>query len=457
VTSFTREEIVEGTRLGDFQVTAKPATDQEPYAAVDSVGRRVALAVVEREVSDEPGFARRFRRLARARVWLVHHNLLDVWGWGKSEHGLYLVMRRSRAPTLAMKLRRGALDHATSVRLLTAVAEGLTAGYAAGLVARALAPAAIKVEGGGGGRPLLGDLGITKPHHPDLFSRVDDSVYYASPEELREESLRPESNVYSLACILCECLTGAPPYPLQLRLAVPYEHLTEAPPALTKRRPELPPEIDSVIATAMAAEAPDRYDSPRTLMRAAAAALGVDAATPPAERRSPPETVPSPHHAVPSSHETAPARRLFPWGALALTVGVLALAAGAGGYHLGTGERSSEQQTRRPAVAPEVERLQQQRLGARRRLAAARRPSAQAAIAGELAVAYANADAALARTASSRALLDAVSRGQGAYAALSAAARRRDGAAYQAARLSVRAAERDLDRALSRTGNRVPS
>lgn len=98
---------------------------------------------------------------------------------------------------------------------------------------------------------------------------------YMSPEEIREELLVPQSNVYALACILVECLTGSPPYASEHRLGVAYAHILQPPPRLTERRPDLPPAIDGVLATAMAKDPDDRLYSPSELVRAAAEALGL--------------------------------------------------------------------------------------------------------------------------------------------------------------------------------------
>jgi Protein kinase domain len=423
-----------------FRITGNGGGADGVYAAVDDQGRPATLTLVGPDTSEAPGFGRRFRRLARARERVVHRNLLEILGWGKSEYGFYLAIRRHAGPTLAAMLRNGPLDLATSIRLLAGVAEGLTAAHSVGLVARALTPAEIGIEDRDGGVPVLGDLGITKPLHPGLWLILGEAVNYVSPEELRDEPPVPQSNVYSLACILCECLTGLPPYPSGLRVAVPYAHLTAERPALTRRRPELPSGIDDIVATAMAPEARDRYAGPIAFIRAAAGAVGESIDLPrPGRLHAAPAPAPRP----------APPRDTLPRTVPAV-IALLAVAAALVGHAVGARESPPNREVRpRAAAVPEIERLNAARLAARRQLAASRRRSAQAALAQGLATLYARTGVDLARGPASPAVRAAVQGAGRAYAALATAARRGDRVVYVTAGAWVVAAERRLDRALA--------
>jgi serine/threonine-protein kinase len=91
--------------------------------------------------------------------------------------------------------------------------------------------------------------------------------------------------VYSLGCLLFECLAGDPPFRHKSDVALLFAHLREEPPSLTALRPELPREIDSVIATALAKDPEARYQTCRQLVEAARAALPAPREAPIAARR----------------------------------------------------------------------------------------------------------------------------------------------------------------------------
>lgn len=91
--------------------------------------------------------------------------------------------------------------------------------------------------------------------------RVRGSIAYAAPELLTAQQLLPQTDVYALACTMCEWLTGLPPYPRHTTFAITYAHLCDEAPKLTARRPWLPSALNSVFAKALAKEPSARYDS----------------------------------------------------------------------------------------------------------------------------------------------------------------------------------------------------
>ncbi|TDK88303.1 serine/threonine-protein kinase [Mycolicibacterium mucogenicum] len=91
--------------------------------------------------------------------------------------------------------------------------------------------------------------------------RVRGSIAYAAPELLAAQQLSPQTDVYALACTMCEWLTGLPPYPRPTTFAITYAHLHDEVPTLTSRRAWLPTALNSVFAKALAKEPSARYDS----------------------------------------------------------------------------------------------------------------------------------------------------------------------------------------------------
>jgi YVTN family beta-propeller protein len=100
---------------------------------------------------------------------------------------------------------------------------------------------------------------------------------YAAPERIRGETVAPPADVYSLGCLLYECLTGEQPFRRASDFAVLFAHLEDDPPSAAERRPSLPREIDAVLATALAKEPLDRYTTCTALVDAARSSLGLGA------------------------------------------------------------------------------------------------------------------------------------------------------------------------------------
>ncbi len=97
-----------------------------------------------------------------------------------------------------------------------------------------------------------------------------------APEQIRGEPATRETDIYALGTVLYECLSGAVPFPKDSDVAVMYAHLADPPPTITSERPELPPQLDAVISTAMAKDPSERYSSAMRMIEAFEGALGAD-------------------------------------------------------------------------------------------------------------------------------------------------------------------------------------
>jgi serine/threonine protein kinase len=233
---------------------------------------RVQLLVLGRARKGQERAARTaFHRQLHARTSLLHPHLAAVVGGGESPRGPYVVVSLPRSRPLSSLIAEGPLEPERTYRLLIGVADALDAAHTRWLIHTDLTPRAVFVESGPRDWAWLTDFGIAHNRPPLAFARAG----YRSPEELRGEPPLPESNVYSLACIVYTCLSGSAPFARQSSRAAMEAQLNETPPRLTDLRPELPAAIDAVLATALSKTPEDRQGSAGALVRDVGAALGL--------------------------------------------------------------------------------------------------------------------------------------------------------------------------------------
>ena len=232
-----------------------------------SLNRTVALKILASNLSDDPAFRERFRREGLLQAAIDHPHIVTVYEAGETEHGLFLAMRLVRGPNLKDMVLAREIDAGRTLRILTPVADALDAAHESGLIHRDIKPQNILV--GGRDHAYLADFGLTKAPGEKSLTKTGQFVGtldYVSPEQIRGLPASSASDIYALAAVLYECLTGVVPYPKDSEAAVLYAHMSELPPAVTEARPELPGTLDEVIHKAMAKEPERRHKSARELM-----------------------------------------------------------------------------------------------------------------------------------------------------------------------------------------------
>lgn len=242
-----------------------------------SLDRKVALKLLSTELSVDSGFRERFRHEARIQGAMDHPNIVTVHEAGESDYGLFIAMELIRGATLKDLIVGRELDAGRTLRILTQVAEALDNAHEAGLIHRDIKPHNILVRAGGRDHAYLADFGVTKVRGGTNLTKTGHfvgTVDYMAPEQIRGEPATRETDIYALGTVLYECLSGVVPFPKDSDVAVMYAHLADPPPQLTNERPELPPELDAVILTAMAKDASERYSSAVLMMEAYERALG---------------------------------------------------------------------------------------------------------------------------------------------------------------------------------------
>ncbi len=250
------------------------------YLAFDlRLKRRVALKLMTPDLAIDERFRERFARESELVMSLEHPNVVPIHDAGELDGQLYLAMRYVEGTDLRALLRaEGALAPTRAVSIVRQVAHALDAAHARGLVHRDVKPSNVLLDQGE--HVYLADFGLTR-RVTDDGARLGDArsvgtPAYLAPEQIEGRPVDGRSDVYSLGCLLYECLTGEPPFVGPSRLAVAWAHLEEDPPSVSARNRRLPQALDAVIQKAMAKEPDERYGTCGELVAAAEAALGID-------------------------------------------------------------------------------------------------------------------------------------------------------------------------------------
>ncbi len=245
-----------------------------------AVGREVAIKVILAEHANQPEFIRRFETEAQLVARLEHPHIVPLYDYWREPDGAYLVMRFLRGGSLRASIRAGGPWQPESTSLmLDQVAAALTVAHRNGVIHRDLKPDNILLDEEG--NAYLADFGIAKDlstGDAPRTAQVIGSPDYMSPEQVRGEVLTPASDIYSLGIVLYETLTGVRPFPDNTATALMLKQLNDPLPPVSMKRPDLPEEVDDVIAQATEKDPEKRYKNAIALTVAFRRAVGLSSA-----------------------------------------------------------------------------------------------------------------------------------------------------------------------------------
>ena len=284
------EQLEVGTEIGGYAVTGRVGEGGmgAVYLAEDAGGRRVALKVLLTQMAENEEYRRRFERESRYASSLNHPNIVRVHEFGEVNGMAYMVMDYVPGRDLTAEIAEGRLTPERTIAVLEQVASALDAVHATGLFHRDVKPANVLVEQDevtGDLRCRLTDFGLSKQPSQDSSPLTSAGFFvgtcqYVAPEQILAKELDHRVDVYSLGCLLYECLAGEPPFSRPREEQVLYAHIQDPPPKLTQVRPELPAAIDEVIERALSKEPEERHASCGELIDAARAVLIQDEPSP---------------------------------------------------------------------------------------------------------------------------------------------------------------------------------
>ena len=248
----------------------------------ERLNRQVALKVFAPATAADQAARRRFIAESRAAAAVEHPHIIPVYDADEVGGLLFIAMRLVRGGDLRGLLEReGVLPPARAAGIVSQVASALDAAHGAGLVHRDVKPANILVAAPAGESDYvyLADFGVSKQATRSTSltgtGQFLGTPNYAAPEQGRNVTVDGRADQYALACVAYHLLTGMPPFEREGPWAILMAHLSEPPPSVRVRRPELPEAVDRVLARALAKDPEERYGSCRVFAGALRAALGL--------------------------------------------------------------------------------------------------------------------------------------------------------------------------------------
>jgi predicted Ser/Thr protein kinase len=262
-----------GTAFGKYNIVSLLGKGGmgEVYEAYDTdKNRTVALKILADGFSNDATFRKRFQRESHAAAVLQEPHVIPIHDWGEIDGRLYIDMRLVHGQTLDELISKGPLDPSRAVAIIGQIAAALDAAHAEGLLHRDIKPHNIIVTDAD--FAYLVDFGIAEARGDTRLTTAGTpigTISYMAPERFTEQEATPAVDVYALACVLYESLTGDSPFSRDSLENMVAAHLASPPPRPSVTNARVPATFDAVIARGMAKDPDDRYGTAGGLVRAA--------------------------------------------------------------------------------------------------------------------------------------------------------------------------------------------
>jgi serine/threonine-protein kinase len=253
-------------RIGAFELGTEISRSEQSilYRATRSADDLpFAIKILSRDCLRDPTIRARYQREIQIIASLEQHAILPVIDFKEQEEQLYIVMPWMTGESLEDKLKYGPIPPDEAIRIIQCLAPALDAVHAVGIVHGDLKPSNILFDQNN--QPCITDFGMFK--FAEAAAHGDPAIIlgpppYISPEQaLKKNELESGSDLYMLAVILFQMLTGQLPYQSEIPLGYAVHHITAPIPNVLFTKPDLPKGFEAVIMRAMAKDPQDRYGS----------------------------------------------------------------------------------------------------------------------------------------------------------------------------------------------------
>jgi serine/threonine protein kinase len=251
-------------RIGDYEIEGKIGEGAmgAVYRAVHpTIGKHVAVKVMNAKLCGDFDAVERFTREARSVAAIRHPGIVDVFGFGTLEDGrAYLIMEWLDGASLATRLRHGMFTQDEALDVLSQIARALEAAHDRGVIHRDLKPDNVFLQHVVRERPIVKilDFGLAKLVNEDnpairtQSGQMLGTPVYMSPEQCRAKDVDYRTDIYALGCIAYELLCGQVPFPADNTAELIVAHLGEPPPKPRTLKPDLPVALDELLLAMVA-------------------------------------------------------------------------------------------------------------------------------------------------------------------------------------------------------------
>src|SRR4051812_31119232 len=233
----------------------------DAYCAHDEhLGRDVALKMLHRRFSQDQEFVERFRREASAAAGLQHPNVVNVFDRGEYDGTYYIAMEFLRGRTLKEVItQEGPLDQTRALDITVQILRAAGFGHRRGVIHRDFKPQNVIVDDEGGVK--VTDFGIARAGASEITETgsIMGTAQYLSPEQAQGTAAEETSDLYSIAVLLYEMVTGQIPFTGDSAVAIALRHLTEPPQPLHVHRPDVDPALEAVVMQALSKDPAQRF------------------------------------------------------------------------------------------------------------------------------------------------------------------------------------------------------
>ncbi|HEX8145533.1 MAG TPA: protein kinase [Pyrinomonadaceae bacterium] len=268
-----------GTHLGRYEIRSHIGKGGmgEVYLAEDTqLERTVALKILPPDVASDQQRMNRFMREAKATAALSHPNIAHIYEIGQADQTTFIAMEYVEGRTLRQYMKSASIPLDDALDIAVQVASALSEAHAEGIIHRDIKPENIMLRPDGYVKLL--DFGLAKlvERHPQGQQTLDEAptlliqtnpgmlmgtITYMSPEQARGLEVDGRTDIWSLGVVLYEMITGHLPFPGETTTDVLISILEHRPRSLSKMMPEIPIDLDRIVAKAMSKRKETRYRS----------------------------------------------------------------------------------------------------------------------------------------------------------------------------------------------------